>query len=49
MRVSEGEKIVTLTPVEKDEEEAPAEETAEGGATETVESGEAPAESPDNR
>ena len=40
MRVSEGEKIVTLTPVEKDEEEAPTEETAEGEATQAVENNE---------
>ncbi|HAS37311.1 MAG TPA: hypothetical protein DCS04_01650, partial [Ruminococcaceae bacterium] len=41
MRVSEGEKIVTLTPVEKDEEEeTPTEETVEGEAEENKETNE---------
>ncbi len=40
MRVSEGEKIVTLTPVEKEEEETPSEENAEGGATQADNSAE---------
>ena len=40
MRVSEGEKIVTLTPVEKEEEETPSEENAEGEATQTDENNE---------
>ena len=40
MRVSEGEKIVTLTPVEKEEEETPSEENAEGGAAQTDENNE---------
>ena len=40
MRVSEGEKIVTLTPVEKDEEETPSDENAEGEAEENEETNE---------
>ncbi len=40
MRVSEGEKIVTLTPVEKEEEETSSEENAEGEAAQTDENNE---------